>query len=379
MMSADPTVPDALNPQAWNRYSYVGNDPLTFTDPSGFNWLSHFFRAAGRIFSPSVLRSLAQIAIAALLTAGGPVGVPIWAIALGVAMTAAAVTGMSGGSMADMLKAGAIAGATVFAFNIVGSLTSSAPGTPFDVGKYVANIAGHAGVGCLSAVASGGSCEAGALSAGAGAAIAPVATKGGLVGGTALSGVVGGLASLAGGAKFADGAVTAAFGYLFNSQFHSRTAVPFTDDQGNAVLDINENPIQRPSDVPPSFFVDAGEAAAAADAASADAPGMTSRAMLLNFAHGGAWDVQRVGADGLPTPAFISSATVGIGLFGASAGIPAGEILSYQNTYAGLFSVFSPGTVYDSFYTNLPASNVFNTNTGYRLYQSGAIGPSRAH
>jgi RHS repeat-associated protein len=35
MTSADPTVPDPLNVQAWNRYSYVGNDPLTFTDPNG--------------------------------------------------------------------------------------------------------------------------------------------------------------------------------------------------------------------------------------------------------------------------------------------------------------------------------------------------------
>jgi RHS repeat-associated protein len=32
MISADPTVPDPLDPQAFNRYSYVGNDPLTFTD-----------------------------------------------------------------------------------------------------------------------------------------------------------------------------------------------------------------------------------------------------------------------------------------------------------------------------------------------------------
>jgi RHS repeat-associated protein len=33
MMSADPTVPNPLNGQAWNRYSYVGNNPLAFTAP----------------------------------------------------------------------------------------------------------------------------------------------------------------------------------------------------------------------------------------------------------------------------------------------------------------------------------------------------------
>ena len=33
MMSADPFVPDPLNGQAWNRYAYVINNPLSITDP----------------------------------------------------------------------------------------------------------------------------------------------------------------------------------------------------------------------------------------------------------------------------------------------------------------------------------------------------------
>jgi uncharacterized protein RhaS with RHS repeats len=37
MISADPTVPGALNSQAFNRYSYVLNNPLSLTDPSGFS------------------------------------------------------------------------------------------------------------------------------------------------------------------------------------------------------------------------------------------------------------------------------------------------------------------------------------------------------
>jgi RHS repeat-associated protein len=36
MVSADPTIPDPLNGQAYNRYSYVANNPLTFTDASGY-------------------------------------------------------------------------------------------------------------------------------------------------------------------------------------------------------------------------------------------------------------------------------------------------------------------------------------------------------
>ncbi len=77
------------------------------------------------------------------------------------------------------------------------------------------------------------------------------------------------------------------------------------------------------------------------------------RLILTYFGQGGLWDVQRVGSDGLPTLAFVDYATVGIGLFGAAAGIAAGELLGYQNTYAGLFSHFGSNTVYDTVYTQL--------------------------
>lgn len=35
-LSADPFVPNVFDPQSYNRYSYVMNNPLTFIDPSGF-------------------------------------------------------------------------------------------------------------------------------------------------------------------------------------------------------------------------------------------------------------------------------------------------------------------------------------------------------
>jgi RHS repeat-associated protein len=35
-LSADPFVQDAGNAQSWNRYSYVLNNPLSMTDPTGF-------------------------------------------------------------------------------------------------------------------------------------------------------------------------------------------------------------------------------------------------------------------------------------------------------------------------------------------------------
>lgn len=35
-LSADPNIPDPTNPQSYNRYSYTVNNPLTYTDPTGF-------------------------------------------------------------------------------------------------------------------------------------------------------------------------------------------------------------------------------------------------------------------------------------------------------------------------------------------------------
>jgi hypothetical protein len=226
--SADPTVTDPLNPQGWNRYSYVGNDPLAFTDPNGFSWLSQAFHSITNfIRNNPIVRAIVQIASTIILNAVLP-GLGFVAGSLGLAAAAAAggaiiATGLSGGNLGQILRAGLIAGATAAAFFEVGDLTlgpahaSPAFDSPdFNAGNFAANVGGHALVGCGSAVASGGSCGSGALSGALGAAAAPALTDLNFGGRLVVSATLGGIGSVAGGGKFANGAVTAAFGYLFN-------------------------------------------------------------------------------------------------------------------------------------------------------------------
>jgi RHS repeat-associated protein len=227
MISADPTVPDPLNAQAWNRYSYVGNDPLAFTDPSGFSWLSSFFHSVSNfVTNNSIVRSIIQIASTVILTAVlGPLGT----LAAGIiasAASAAIVTGLSGGNLGQILRASVIAGATAFAFFEVGSATNAIAGVDpsaahiqpgFGTDAYAFNVAGHALVGCGVAVANGSSCGSGALSGAVTASAGPLINGQSYGASLVENAVLGGAASVVGGGKFANGAITGAFGYMFNA------------------------------------------------------------------------------------------------------------------------------------------------------------------
>jgi hypothetical protein len=49
----DPLV-GPLDPKQWNRYVYVGDDPVNFVDPTGLNSISNWFSNAWDCVTSSV-------------------------------------------------------------------------------------------------------------------------------------------------------------------------------------------------------------------------------------------------------------------------------------------------------------------------------------
>jgi filamentous hemagglutinin len=150
---------------------------------------------------------LGTVVSAAIATAACGPGAPACIAAATVASDAVQAGGTSG-KVGTAFKVAAIELGQAAAFNVVGSLTA---------GNFLLNVAGHAAVGCAFTAAGGGSCEAGAASAGLAALSTPVISAAfpnaglevtdmnrALEFGSALtaSAVMGGVGSVIGGGKF---------------------------------------------------------------------------------------------------------------------------------------------------------------------------------
>jgi RHS repeat-associated protein len=213
-LSADSVIQSLGASQSINPYSYAWNDPLKYTDPSGHSLLGSILGLVATMIAIYFMQP-------EFFLAGG-------SLQMGTALVAGFVGGFVGaavstGNLAAAIEAGVIGALTAGAFYGAGFVGNSS-GSAWQVTE---NVLAHAAVGCASAVASGGNCGKGALSAAIADAATPYIIKFPSLGvwsaapEAAEAGLIGGVVAKIHGGKFDDGFSVAAAGYLFNTVAHA--------------------------------------------------------------------------------------------------------------------------------------------------------------
>ncbi|WP_447079027.1 RHS repeat domain-containing protein [Shewanella algae] len=172
-LQADPHIQAPTNTQSYNRYSYVLNNPMSYSDPSGF-----FFKKIGEFFKKFWKPIVAVIVT--VVTYGAASGwVAGWGATWGTAATTTsaaslttagavatgAIAGAAGGFAGGALATGSLRGALKGAFS--GAIAGAAGGYANfgSVGGF-GDVFNRIGVvalgGCAAGAASGGNCSQGA-------------------------------------------------------------------------------------------------------------------------------------------------------------------------------------------------------------------------
>ncbi|MEJ2419768.1 MAG: RHS repeat-associated core domain-containing protein, partial [Exilibacterium sp.] len=199
-LQADTIIQFPDNTQSYNRYSYVLNNPVRYTDPSG-----HFI--------PVIVGVIAAAAGAEAVTVGLLVG-----------FSAFAQTIAQGGSFGQALLSGIISGVSAGAFTALGGVNFADTALGQVLGETVTEVLAYGAVGGITSVLQGGKFGHGFVSAGFGGVLGSAA--GGPIGRVVgnqvaarviTAAVVGGTLSKLTGGKFANGAAYAAFAALVQS------------------------------------------------------------------------------------------------------------------------------------------------------------------
>jgi RHS repeat-associated protein len=261
--SPDAFIQEALNLQSLNRYSYVGNNPLSYTDPSG--WLKVFgakieisnpLEAILNVASMGTYQLLKQTSIGnaainwskenwktlAVIAVGVAVGslVPglgaAWYLQLASSVLSGAASGfasgaaatlLAGGNVGDAMRAGlkgaAISGVSAGLTFGVGELAGKVGtyGENFNVEGISIKIVGHSLVQGSAAVANGGKFFHGAISGALGSASGMLTSS---MDSKALklatASIVGGTASKLTGGDVATGALSSSFVIMYNDSYN---------------------------------------------------------------------------------------------------------------------------------------------------------------
>ncbi len=216
-LSADTYVQDPGDSQSYNRYSYVRNNPLKYTDPSG-HFLAALVAGIANLFT-----AVTTLSTATMIVAGAALGFAVSTITALI----------NGASIGDALRAGAI-GAI---FGMVSAGVSFGIGEVFSGGFWnlhpvlggIAKAVAHGVAQGLISTGRGGTFKDGFLPGVFGSLagrFTSMLEKSGSWLGTSPAGqmlvaaTAGGIAAELGGGKFMNGAVTASFVHLFNAKMH---------------------------------------------------------------------------------------------------------------------------------------------------------------
>jgi RHS repeat-associated protein len=224
-LQADPIIQEPLNGQNYNRYGYVQNNPLSYTDPTGFSWWTKWRRPiVGLVAAIAVPWAVGEL----FMANAAVVGDTTFAVAAGefgpAGLTASgqAVANVAGGLAAGGIQGGNVQSAIVGAFTAglqfgVGQALGHSTPSLFSGGSMNSLAAqkafAHAAIGCASAAASGGSCKAGAAAAGF-SSIAGGSLPG--ANNVLARAAVGAVASRLAGGRAEQGALLGAMEYLYN-------------------------------------------------------------------------------------------------------------------------------------------------------------------
>lgn len=246
-LSPDPFIQDMTDLQALNRYSYVNNNPLSYTDPSGY-----FLKGLRKKLKKFIKQAWKPLLITAVAIATGGIAGPAIAAAIGinsavgVAIVSGAAAGfasnatgtlLNGGSLSAAIKSGVkgavIGGASAGLTFGVGSLAETAlHGQEFASASF-AEQAAHIGIkavghgvvqGAMAELQGGNFIQgfaAGAVSGAAGPLIKQVdGFAGAYAARVSIAAIAGGTASQLAGGNFTNGAISGAFVQMYNEEKH---------------------------------------------------------------------------------------------------------------------------------------------------------------
>jgi RHS repeat-associated protein len=226
-LQADPYIQAPSNTQNYNRYSYTINNPLAYTDPSGYSFWKSAYKAHmkldGRWATQKFFNRSAASSSFADTVQVGLNSVPFFG-QLASSHFAFDRSFFATGSFGPAIRSGLISYVSSEAFTGIGDYFGPVVGVGVErsFGSLVAQGVAHGVVGGVVSVLQDGKFGHGFVSAGVafGVGAAGEIRGWGEEGMFAATVVAGGTVSHMTGGKFANGAVTAAYGFIYNQMKH---------------------------------------------------------------------------------------------------------------------------------------------------------------